>query len=137
VRRILLGTYVLSSGYYDEWYGRASRVRRLVRQDFDAAFGSVDLIAGPTAPTPAFVLGERADDPLAMYLSDVMTVPASLAGLPALSLPCGTARVDGRELPLGLQLVGPALADARVLAVGQAFQAGTEHHLRTAPGVEP
>ena len=132
-RRILLGTYVLSSGYYDAWYNRALRVRRLLRQDFDAAFESVDVIACPTSPTPAFRLGERADDPVAMYLSDIMTAPASLAGVPALSVPCGFVERDGSRLPIGLQLIGPALADARVLRVGRVYQDHTTHHREAPP----
>ena len=130
VRRILLGTYVLSRGYYDAWYARALKVRRLVRNDFDAAFAEVDLIAGPTAPAPAGVLGEHADDPLAMYLHDVMTVPASLSGLPALSMPCGFARVGGRDLPVGLQLVGPHLSEGPLLRLAHQFQRTTDWHSR-------
>jgi aspartyl-tRNA(Asn)/glutamyl-tRNA(Gln) amidotransferase subunit A len=132
-RRILLGTYVLSSGYYDAWYDRALRVRRLLRRDFDRAFERVDLIVGPTAPTAAFKLGERSSDPLAMYLSDVMTAPVSLAGLPGLSIPCGFVTTEGRELPVGMQIVGPALADARGLRAGRLFEAATGHHLRRPP----
>ena len=130
-RRILLGTYVLSSGYYDAWYNRALRVRRLLRQDFDRAFEHVDLIIGPTAPTPAFRIGEKSQDPVAMYLSDVMTAPTSLAGLPGLSIPCGFVEEDGVSLPIGLQIIGPALGDARVLRAGRVFEAATEHHLRS------
>jgi aspartyl-tRNA(Asn)/glutamyl-tRNA(Gln) amidotransferase subunit A len=128
-RRILLGTYALSSGYYDAWYEQAARVRRLLRAGFERAFEDVDVIALPTSPTTAFELGERTADPVSMYLSDVLTVPASLAGLPAASVPAGFA--DG--LPVGLQLIGPALEDARVLGVAEAFQRATEHHLRGAP----
>ena len=105
-RRIMLGTYALSSGYYDAYYGRAQRVRTKITEDFAAAFGRVDLIATPTAPTVAFALGEKTDDPLAMYLNDYCTVPMSLAGIPAISIPCGLS--DG--LPVGLQLAGPAFA---------------------------
>jgi len=136
-RRILLGTYVLSAGYYEAWYGRALKVRRLIADDFETAFESVDLIATPTSPCVAFALGERVDDPLAMYQSDVLTVPASLAGLPAVSVPCGFAAQgsqsnDGNDggnggLPVGLQLVGPTLADARVLAVARAFEEAGGH----------
>ena len=129
-RRILLGTYVLSSGYYDAWYNRALRVRRLLRQDFDQAFEHVDLIIGPTAPTPAFRLGEKTSDPVAMYLSDVMTAPTSLAGLPGLSLPCGFVEQDGVSLPIGMQIIGPALSDPRVLRAGRAFEDATDHHRR-------
>jgi len=137
-RRILLGTYVLSAGYHEEWYGRAQQVRTLVRRDFEAAFERVDLLATPTTPTAAFPLGEHALDPLAMYRADACTVPASLAGLPALSLPCGFASVEGgAELPVGLQLVGPALADARLLRVAAAFELETDHHLRLPPLAEP
>ncbi len=136
-RRILLGTYVLSSGYYDAWYNRALRVRRLLRQDFDLAFQKVDLIIGPTAPTPAFLLGEKASDPVAMYLSDVMTAPVSLAGIPALSIPCGFVEEAGVQLPIGMQVIGPALADARVLHAGRVFEAATEHHLRRPPEGQP
>ncbi|MCG8592505.1 MAG: Asp-tRNA(Asn)/Glu-tRNA(Gln) amidotransferase subunit GatA, partial [Proteobacteria bacterium] len=110
-RRILLGTYVLSSGYYEAWYARALRVRGRIARELAAAFGRVDLLLSPTAPTPAFGLGELASDPLSMYLADVLTVPASLAGLPAVSVPCGTAQPPGAsggpELPVGLQIAGP------------------------------
>ncbi len=134
-RRILLGTYVLSAGYHDAWYGRALRVRTLLRRDFERAFESVDVICGPTSPTPAFPLGERVDDPLAMYRSDSLTVPTSLAGLPALSLPCGfAAGVGDGPLPVGLQVIGPALADARILRVAAAFEAATDHHQRRPAG---
>jgi aspartyl-tRNA(Asn)/glutamyl-tRNA(Gln) amidotransferase subunit A len=128
-RRILLGTYVLSSGYYDAWYGRASRARAALGAELARAFRSADLIVGPTSPTPAFALGERARDPVAMYQSDVLTVPASLAGLPAASVPCGFATADGVELPIGLQIVGARGADARVLSVARLFQERTGHHL--------
>jgi aspartyl-tRNA(Asn)/glutamyl-tRNA(Gln) amidotransferase subunit A len=123
-RRILVGTYVLSAGYYDAYYRRAQRVRRLIANDFAAAFASVDLLAGPTAPTTAFRLGEKSDDPLAMYAADVNTVAVNLAGLPAVSLPAGF--VAG--LPVGLQLVGPAFAEARLLAAGRALQCTSDWH---------
>ena len=125
-RRILLGTFALSAGYADEWYLRALKVRRLVAQDFEHAFTAVDVVVGPTAPGPAFPLGERADDPLAMYAADVLTVPASLAGLPAASVPCGFVEEAGARLPVGLQLVGPPLRDAEVLAAARSFQETTD-----------
>jgi len=130
LRRILLGTFVLSHGYREAWYGKAQEVRASLRAELAEAFAGVDLIAGPTSPTPAFPLGERTADPLAMYLSDLLTVPASLAGLPAVSVPAGLVREGATELPVGLQLVGPAGADARVLAAARLFQETTEHHLR-------
>jgi aspartyl-tRNA(Asn)/glutamyl-tRNA(Gln) amidotransferase subunit A len=127
----------LSSGYYDAWYGRALKVRRLVRQDFDRAFEQVDVIAGPTNPTAAVPLGERVDDRVAMYMTDILSPPINLAGLPGLSVPCGFVRPEpaggASELPVGMQLVGPALADARVLRVGRVYQAHTQHHQRTPP----
>ncbi|MEM7308543.1 MAG: Asp-tRNA(Asn)/Glu-tRNA(Gln) amidotransferase subunit GatA [Planctomycetota bacterium] len=126
-RRILLGTYVLSSGYHDEWYGRAQRVRAEIAGDFERVFGEVDLVVGPTSPTTAFRLGERRDDPVAMYLSDLYTVPANLAGVPAVSVPAGC--VDG--LPVGLQLTGPRGADDAVLAAAKGFQEATDHHHAT------
>ncbi|MBK7643807.1 MAG: Asp-tRNA(Asn)/Glu-tRNA(Gln) amidotransferase subunit GatA [Planctomycetes bacterium] len=136
-RRILLGTYVLSEGYHDEWYGRALKVRTLVARDFEQAFEEVDLVAGPTSPTTAFRLGERAADPVAMYQADVLTVPASLAGLPAISTPCGFGAGTPR-LPIGLQLVGPARSDARVLRVARAFEAATAHSKERPPlALEP
>jgi aspartyl-tRNA(Asn)/glutamyl-tRNA(Gln) amidotransferase subunit A len=125
-RRILLGTFVLSHGYQDAWYGRAQRARTLIAADYAAAFEEVDVIATATSPCVAFPLGERTADPVAMYLADTLTVPASLAGLPAVSVPCGTAHAatdgDGPALPVGLQLVGPAGEDARVLAAARAFE---------------
>src|SRR5213078_3779912 len=105
-RRIMLGTYSLSAGYYDAYYGQAQKVRTLVIRDFEAAFEQVDVIVSPTSPTVAFKLGERVDDPLAMYLSDVFTIPADLAGVPAISVPCGT---DRSGLPIGLQFTGKVL----------------------------
>ena len=135
-RRILLGTYVLSSGYQEAWYGRAQKVRGLVAADFAQAFERVDLVAGPTFPTAAFPLGERVDDPVAMYLSDLYTVPANLAGIPAVSVPAGTVEVGGRPLPVGLQLSGPRGADAAVLAAARRFQEATPHHLQRPPGFE-
>ena len=128
-RRILAGTYVLSAGYYDAYYRRAQRVRRLIADDFARAFAAVDLLAGPTTPTTAFRLGEKTDDPLAMYAADVNTVAVNLAGLPAVSLPA--PHVGG--LPTGLQLIAPAFAEARLLAAGHALQQRTDWH-RVLPG---
>jgi aspartyl-tRNA(Asn)/glutamyl-tRNA(Gln) amidotransferase subunit A len=128
-RRIILGTFALSSGYYDAYYLRAQKVRTLIRRDFDAAFGSCDVIATPTTPTPAFRLGEKTGDPLQMYLADIFTVPANLAGLPGLSLPCGLAH----GLPVGLQLLARAFDEATLLRAGAAYQQVTRHHQLAPP----
>ncbi|MFN0007742.1 MAG: Asp-tRNA(Asn)/Glu-tRNA(Gln) amidotransferase subunit GatA [Planctomycetota bacterium] len=125
-RRILLGTYVLSAGYYDAWYGRALKVRSLLARDFERAFETVDVIVGPTSPTAAFKLGEKVDDPVAMYLCDILTTPVSLAGIPGLSVPIGFVEEGGRKLPVGMQIAGPFKADARVLRVARAYEAATE-----------
>jgi aspartyl-tRNA(Asn)/glutamyl-tRNA(Gln) amidotransferase subunit A len=127
-RRVALGSFVLSSGYYEAWYVHALKVRRLIANDFERAFEHVDVLVGPTSPTAAFELGERAADPLAMYASDALTVPASLAGLPALSTPCGLLREGGVNLPVGMQWIGPLGADERVLALAGAWQRSTAHH---------
>lgn len=119
-RRIILGTYALSSGYYDAYYGSAQKMRTLVTRDFEAAFEQVDLLASPTAPTTAFKMGEKLDDPLAMYLNDLATIPANLAGTPGISIPSGLADEDG--LPAGVQLLAPALADDRLYRVGAALE---------------
>ncbi|HXV26791.1 MAG TPA: Asp-tRNA(Asn)/Glu-tRNA(Gln) amidotransferase subunit GatA [Candidatus Paceibacterota bacterium] len=119
-RRILLGTYALSAGYFDAYYLQAQRVRALVRKDFDDAFRSVDVIVGPTSPTTAFKLGERTADPLAMYLSDVYTVPVNLAGVPAISVPCGNGAASG--LPVGFQVIGPMFGEQKVLQVASAVE---------------
>ena len=124
-RRIMLGTYALSAGYYDAYYLKALKVRRLIRQDYDRAFEQVDLIAGPVTPAPAFKLGEMVDDPLAMYLLDLYTVSANLAGIPAISLPCG---FSSARLPIGLQLQGPPLSEELLLRAGYQFQQATEWH---------
>jgi aspartyl-tRNA(Asn)/glutamyl-tRNA(Gln) amidotransferase subunit A len=119
-RRIILGTYALSSGYYDAYYGQAQKVRTLISRDFDAAFEQVDVLVSPTAPTTAFRIGEKLDDPLAMYLNDVATIPANLAGIPGISVPAGLAEEDG--LPVGFQILAPALADDRLYLVGAALE---------------
>jgi aspartyl-tRNA(Asn)/glutamyl-tRNA(Gln) amidotransferase subunit A len=118
-RRIMLGTYSLSAGYYEAYYGQAQKVRTLVIQDFDRAFERFDLLVGPTSPTTAFRLGERTEDPLAMYLSDVFTIPSNLSGMPAISIPCGLAP-DG--LPVGLQLMGKLLDEPTVLMAAFALE---------------
>jgi len=123
-RRILLGTYVLSAGYYDAYYRKAQRTRTLIRRDFEAAFRDVDVIATPTSPTPAFRLGEKVDDPLAMYLADVYTLPASLAGIAGLSVPCGATRATSERpaLPIGLQLLAPAFAEEQLFTAAAAVE---------------
>ncbi|MCY9663323.1 Asp-tRNA(Asn)/Glu-tRNA(Gln) amidotransferase subunit GatA [Paenibacillus chondroitinus] len=123
-RRIMLGTYALSSGYYDAYYLKAQQVRTLIKQDFDQVFEKYDIIIGPTAPTPAFKIGEQSNDPLTMYLNDIMTIPVSLAGIPAISVPCGFVN----ELPVGLQVIGKALDEATLLRVAHAFEQHTDHH---------
>ena len=124
-RRIMLGTFALSAGYQDAYYKKAQKVRTLIKSDFDAAFEKVDVIATPTSPTPAFKIGERTADPLQMYLSDVMTTPASHAGLPGISVPCGFVQSG---LPVGLQLIGAPFAEDKVLRVAYTFEQNTEHH---------
>ncbi len=119
-RRIILGTYALSAGYYDAYYGSAQKVRTLITRDFERAFGQVDVLVSPTTPTTAFPLGERVDDPMAMYLADLCTIPSPLAGNAAMSVPCGLAPEDG--LPVGLQIIAPALADDRLYRVGAAVE---------------
>jgi len=120
-RRIIIGTYALSSGYYDAYYGQAQKIRTLIIEDFTKAFEQVDVLVSPTAPTTAFRIGEKADDPLAMYLNDLATIPANLAGVPGISVPAGTAADDG--LPVGVQFLAPVLEDARLYRVGAALEA--------------
>jgi len=132
-RRILIGTYVLSHGYYDAYYLRAQRVRRLIAQDFARAFEKCDVIAGPTSPTTAFRLGERAHDPVQMYLSDIYTIAVNLAGLPGLSIPCG---FDRNGLPVGLQVIGNYFAEARMLNLAHQYQLATDWHDRVPPGID-
>ncbi|MCE9537542.1 MAG: aspartyl/glutamyl-tRNA amidotransferase subunit A, partial [Nitrospirae bacterium] len=126
-RRIMLGTYALSAGYYDAYYLKALKVRRLIRQDYDKAFEQCDLIAGPVTTSPAFKIGEKSDDPLAMYLVDLYTVSANLAGVGGISLPCGFSKSG---LPIGLQLQGPPLAEAKLLQAAHAFQKTTDWHTK-------
>lgn len=128
-RRIILGTYALSAGYYEAFYIKAQKVRTLVARDFDRAFARVDIVAMPTSPTPPFAIGERVDDPLQMYFSDLFTIPVNLAGLPGLALPCGFSA----GLPIGIQLIGRAFEEATLLAAGAAYQQATSWHLRRAP----
>jgi aspartyl-tRNA(Asn)/glutamyl-tRNA(Gln) amidotransferase subunit A len=123
-RRIMIGTYALSAGYYDAYYLKALKIRRLIRNDFDAAFGQCDVILGPTSPTTAFRIGEKTDDPVTMYLSDIYTIAVNLAGLPGMSIPCGFA--DG--LPVGLQIVGRHFDEARMLNVAHQYQQATDWH---------
>jgi aspartyl-tRNA(Asn)/glutamyl-tRNA(Gln) amidotransferase subunit A len=127
-RRIILGTYVLSSGYYDAYYLRAQKVRELIRLDFAKAFEKVDALISPTSPVPAFKFGERTADPLQMYLADIFTSPANLAGICGISVPCGFADADGQRLPIGLQLLGNALDEARILQIAHAYEQTTDWH---------
>ena len=127
-RRIMLGTYALSAGYYDAYYLKALKVRRRIREDFDQAFASVDVIAGPVAPTAAFRLGEKLNDPLAMYLGDIYTISTNLAGLPGISIPCG---FTAGKLPVGLQLQAPLLEESRLLRLAHQFQQTTNWHRET------
>ena len=120
-RRIILGTYALSSGYYDAYYGSAQKVRALIAQDFEAAYEQADVLVSPTAPTTAFRLGDKLEDPMAMYLNDIATIPANLAGVPGMSIPSGLADEDG--LPAGIQILAPATKDERLYAVGAALEA--------------
>ena len=126
----MLGTFALASGYYDAYYGQAQRVRTLIVRDFQSAFEEVDLIVSPTSPTVAFRLGERTDDPLAMYLSDVCTIPVSLAGLPSVSIPCGLSE----GLPVGLQLAGPAFSENVLLGAAHALERALQFDTRP-PGL--
>ena len=132
-RRILVGAYALSAGYYDAYYRKAQQVRRLVKQDFDAVFKDVDIIACPTAPSPAFELGAKTKDPVSMYLEDIYTLPTNLAGLPAISIPCGQTL---QNKPVGLQLIGHYFAEARLLNSAHQFQQATDFHLKIAPTLD-
>ncbi|HNB24419.1 MAG TPA: Asp-tRNA(Asn)/Glu-tRNA(Gln) amidotransferase subunit GatA [Candidatus Melainabacteria bacterium] len=131
-RRIMLGTYALSSGYYDAYYKKAQQVRRLIKDDFDRVFQNCDVLISPVSPTVAFKIGEKADDPLSMYLSDIATIPANLAGLPGISIPAGLGK---DKLPIGLQILGNTLSDEIVLKVAHAFQQSTDFHNRQFPGL--
>ena len=128
-RRIILGTYVLSSGYYDQYYNRAQKVRTLIRKDFTDAFANIDAIVCPTTPSPAFKIGEMADDPLQMYLADIFTIAANLAGLCGVSTPCGTVERDGKQLPVGLQILGKPLDEATILRLSHTYEQAAGFHL--------
>jgi aspartyl-tRNA(Asn)/glutamyl-tRNA(Gln) amidotransferase subunit A len=132
-RRILIGTYVLSHGYYDAYYIQAQKVRRLIARDFAEAFKRCDVIMGPTSPTTAFELGAKMSDPVQMYLNDIYTIPANLAGLPGMSVPCG---FDERELPIGLQIIGNHFAEARMLGMAHQYQQATDWHTRAPKGID-
>jgi aspartyl-tRNA(Asn)/glutamyl-tRNA(Gln) amidotransferase subunit A len=129
-RRIMLGTYALSAGYYDAYYKKAQQLRTLFRQDFHQAFTQCDALLAPVSPTVAFRLGERLDNPLQMYLADVFTIPVNLAGLPAMSIPCGCTR---QQLPIGLQLIAPPFHETTLLQVAAAFEAATDFHTHKPP----
>jgi aspartyl-tRNA(Asn)/glutamyl-tRNA(Gln) amidotransferase subunit A len=128
-RRIMLGTYALSSGYKDAYYLKAMKVRRLIKDDFDKAFAECDVIVGPTAPTAAFKIGEKSSDPLAMYLSDIYTISANLAGIPAISIPCGFTKTG---LPIGLQIQAAPFEEAKLLRIARMYEAETDWHLKRA-----
>jgi aspartyl-tRNA(Asn)/glutamyl-tRNA(Gln) amidotransferase subunit A len=132
-RRILIGSYVLSHGYYDAYYLKAQRLRRLIAQDFVEAFKNCDVIMGPTAPTTAFNIGEKSGDPVQMYLSDIYTIAVNLAGLPGMSIPAG---FGGRNRPVGLQIIGNYFGEARMLNVAHQYQQATDWHMRMPPGIE-
>jgi aspartyl-tRNA(Asn)/glutamyl-tRNA(Gln) amidotransferase subunit A len=127
-RRILIGTYVLSHGYYDAYYLQAQRLRRLIAADFEQAFRDCDLIMGPTSPSVAFPLGSKSADPVQMYLNDIYTIPVNLAGLPGMSIPCG---FGAGNLPVGLQIIGNYFGEARMLNAAHQYQQATDWHLRS------
>jgi aspartyl-tRNA(Asn)/glutamyl-tRNA(Gln) amidotransferase subunit A len=129
-RRIMLGSYVLSAGYYDAYYKKAQKVRTVIKEEFDEVFKKVDILATPVSPTPAFKFGEKAANPLSMYLSDIMTVPVNPAGVPAISIPAGFVERESKELPVGLQLIGPMWGEQTLLNVGHAYQQVTDWHRR-------
>jgi aspartyl-tRNA(Asn)/glutamyl-tRNA(Gln) amidotransferase subunit A len=131
-RRIMIGAYVLSHGYYDAYYLQAQKIRRMIADDFQQAFDQCDMIAGPVAPTTAWKLGDKSDDPLANYLADIFTLPASLAGLPGMSLPVGFGESG---MPVGMQLIGNYLQETKLLNVAHQYQLHTDHHLKTPGGV--
>jgi aspartyl-tRNA(Asn)/glutamyl-tRNA(Gln) amidotransferase subunit A len=131
-RRIMTGTYVLSAGYYDAFYLKAQKVRRLIANEFDAAFATVDVLMGPTTPTVAFELGAKTADPITMYLNDIYTIGANLAGLPAMSVPCGLVQ----NLPVGLQIIGRHFAEEQLLNTAHAYQRETHWHTLVPPGYE-
>ena len=131
-RRIMVGTYVLSAGYYDAYYLKAQKVRKLISDDFKRAFESVDMILSPTTPSPAFKIGEKSQDPVSMYLSDIFTIAVNLAGLPAISLPAGFVN----SMPVGLQLIGPHFSESHLLNAGHQYQQATDWHLKQPPGIE-
>jgi aspartyl-tRNA(Asn)/glutamyl-tRNA(Gln) amidotransferase subunit A len=136
-RRIILGTYVLSSGYYDAYYLRAQKVRELIRQDFVRVFEKVEALVSPTSPSPAFKLGEKMTDPLQMYLADIFTNAANLAGICGISVPCGFVQSkNGKKLPIGLQLLGKALDEARIFQIAHAYEQSTDWH-KARPAIEP
>ena len=126
-RRIMIGTYALSSGYYDAYYKKAQKVRTLIAEDFKKVFEDVDVLVTPTQPTPAFKIGEKVNDPLAMYLEDVFLVPASLAGVPAFSVPCG---FDSGGLPIGMQIIGPQLGEEKIFNVAAVYEGITDWHMK-------
>jgi aspartyl-tRNA(Asn)/glutamyl-tRNA(Gln) amidotransferase subunit A len=133
-RRIMIGTYALSAGYYDAYYLKAQQVRTLIRREFDAAFKDHDVLVAPVSPTPAFKLGEKTDDPLQMYLNDVCTIPVSIAGLPAISVPCGFATApDGARLPIGLQIIARPFDEATLFRVAHAYEQATDWHREFPP----
>jgi aspartyl-tRNA(Asn)/glutamyl-tRNA(Gln) amidotransferase subunit A len=129
-RRIMIGTYALSAGYYDAYYLKAQQVRTLIRREFDAAFETYDAIVTPVTPTAAFKIGEKVNDPISMYLNDVFTLPVNIAGLPGMSVPGGFATVEGKQLPLGLQIMAKPFDEATILRVGHAYQQATDWHTR-------
>ena len=131
-RRILIGTYVLSHGYYDAYYLKAQRIRRLIAQDFVEAFKTCDVVMGPASPTVAFRIGAKASDPVQMYLNDIYTIPANLAGLPAMSIPCGLGE---NNLPVGMHIVGDYFSEARMLALAHQYQRATDWHRRMPAGI--
>ncbi|MCL2831100.1 MAG: Asp-tRNA(Asn)/Glu-tRNA(Gln) amidotransferase subunit GatA [Betaproteobacteria bacterium] len=135
-RRVLIGAYVLSHGYYDAFYLQAQRIRRLIAADFAAAFTQCDLLLGPTSPDIAFALGEKTDDPVQMYLTDIYTIAVNLAGLPGISIPCGFAQAGEKSLPIGLQLIGNYFSEARLLNAAHRYQQATDWHTRIPEGIE-